>query len=79
MIPIRCAGKAFLIREDAKVSAPPTPLPTLFQSLLKVKCALLGGNSLSLEVNRAGLQSQVSSDWNPLIHQMALDKLLDAL
>ena len=25
MIPIRCAGKAFLIREDAKVSAPLPP------------------------------------------------------
>ena len=42
MIPIRCAGKAFLIREDAKVSAPlpPTAPPSLLQSLLKVKCAL---------------------------------------
>ena len=27
MIPIRCAGKAFLIREDAKVSAPLPPTP----------------------------------------------------
>lgn len=27
MIPIRCAGRAFLIREDAKVSTPPTPTP----------------------------------------------------